>query len=169
MRPSPVLWFTGLPGAGKTTLAHALREALRAAGVEVEHLDGDALRALFPHTGFSREAREAHVRWTGFTASRLSAHGVTVLASLVSPYRDARDFVRTLCPRFVEVHVDTSAAECERRDPKGLWARARRGEVADFTGVSAPYEPPLHPELVLRTEELDVDEAVRRLLLLALP
>lgn len=147
--PAPVIWFTGLPGAGKTTLAAALAEALAARGHAVEHLDGDALRALLPATGFSPEARDAHVRWTGVLASRLSAHGVHVLASLVSPQRAARDFVRGLCPRFVEVHVDTPAAECERRDPKGLWARARAGELRDFTGVSAPYEPPLNPELRL--------------------
>jgi adenylylsulfate kinase len=162
--PAPVLWFTGLPAAGKTTLAAALAAALRARGEAVEHLDGDAVRALFPATGFSREERDRHVRWAGFTASRLSAHGVLVLASFVSPAREARDFVRTLCPRFAEVHVATPPEECARRDPKGLWARARRGEVADFTGVSAPYEAPMAPELVLGERGESVEAGVAALL-----
>ena len=158
-----VLWFTGLSGAGKTTIAAAVERALRARGIRTELLDGDAVRQLSP-TGFSRADRDAHVRRVGFLASRLEHHGVTVVCALISPYAESRDFVRTLCRRFIEIHVSTPIAECERRDVKGLYARARRGEIAQFTGIDDPYEPPAAPELTLDTTTLTLDEAVARVL-----
>jgi adenylylsulfate kinase len=97
-------------------------------------------------------------------ASRLAAHGVTVVASLVSPYRESREFVRTLCPSFMEIYVATPLEECERRDVKGLYARARRGEIRHFTGIDDPYEPPEHPELAFDTRDLSVDECVAKVL-----
>jgi len=159
-----VIWFTGLPASGKSTVSRSVAEVLAGRGLDVEHLDGDSLRAIFPGTGFLRHEREEHIRRVGFMASKLEQHGVFVIASFVSPYRESRHFVRSLCRSFVEVHVSTPLAECERRDPKGLYAKARRGEIPNFTGVSDPYEPPLKAELVLDTSVVPREEAVRRVL-----
>ncbi len=157
---APVLWFTGLSGSGKSTIATKVHEALVRRGVEVEYIDGDALRDVFPATGFTRAEREEHLRRTGYMASRLAAHGVTVVASFVSPYRESRDFIRALCPSFMEIYVATPLEECERRDVKGLYARARRGEIRHFTGIDDPYEAPERPELSLDTRALSVAESV---------
>lgn len=162
--PAPVLWFTGLSGSGKSTIAVRVHRELVRRGMDVEYLDGDALREVFPGTGFTREAREEHLRRTGYMASRLAAHGVAVVASFVSPYRESRDFIRGLCGRFVEIYVSTPLEECERRDVKGLYARARRGEIRNFTGIDDPYEPPERPELTLDTRELSLEECVARVL-----
>ena len=161
---APVAWFTGLSGSGKSTIATRVHEALARRGVDVEYIDGDALREVFPRTGFTRAEREEHLRRTGYMASRLAEHGVTVVASFVSPYRESRDFIRRLCRAFVEIYVATPLDECERRDVKGLYARARRGEIKNFTGIDDPYEPPEHPELTLDTRVLSVDESVARVL-----
>lgn len=154
-----VVWFTGLSGAGKSTIARAVSERLLALGGRVEELDGDSIRSLFPQTGFSRPEREAHVKRVGFLASRLEHHGVFVVCALISPYAESRDYVRRLCKRFIEVHVSTPLEECERRDVKGLYRRARRGEIANFTGLDQPYEPPVAPELRIDTRHVTVDEA----------
>jgi adenylylsulfate kinase len=159
-----VLWFTGLSGSGKSTIAVRVHEELVRRGVQVEYIDGDALREVFPGTGFTRAEREEHLRRTGYMAARLAAHGVTVVASFVSPYRDSRDFIRRLCGDFVEIYVSTPLDECERRDVKGLYARARRGEIRNFTGIDDPYEAPEHPELILDTRALSVDQCVARVL-----
>ena len=161
---APVLWFTGLSGSGKSTIAERVHRELVRRGVDVEYIDGDALREVFPNTGFTRAEREEHLRRTGYMASRLAAHGVTVVASFVSPYRESRDFIRRHCPSFVEIYVSTPLEECERRDVKGLYARARRGEIRNFTGLDDPYEPPEHPELTLDTRALTVDQCVARVL-----
>jgi adenylylsulfate kinase len=159
-----VLWFTGLSGSGKSTIAIRVHEELVRRGVDVEYIDGDALREVFPNTGFTRAEREEHLRRTGYMASRLAAHGVTVVASLVSPYRESRELIRKLCREFVEIYVATPLDECERRDVKGLYARARRGEIKNFTGIDDPYEPPENPELTLDTRALSVEECVARVL-----
>ena len=159
-----MLWFTGLSGSGKSTIAERVRRELERRGVQLEYLDGDALREVFPQTGFTREEREEHLRRTGYMASRLAAHGITVVASFVSPYRESREFIRRLCPGFLEIFVATPLEECERRDVKGLYARARRGEIRNFTGIDDPYEPPEHPEITLDTRALSVDECVGRVL-----
>ena len=159
-----MLWFTGLSGSGKSTIAVRVHEALVGRGTDVEYIDGDALREVFPNTGFTRAEREEHLRRTGYMASRLAAHGVTVIASFVSPYRESRDFIRRLCPGFVEIFVATPLDECERRDVKGLYARARRGEIRNFTGIDDPYEVPEHPELTLDTRALSVEQCVDRVL-----
>jgi adenylylsulfate kinase len=163
---APVLWFTGLSGSGKSTIAVRVHEELLRRRVEVEYIDGDALREVFPQTGFTRAEREEHLRRTGYMASRLAAHGVTVVASFVSPYRESRDFIRKLCPAFAEIYVATPLEECERRDVKGLYARARRGELRNFTGIDDPYEVPQHPELTLDTRTLSVEQSVERVLAL---
>jgi bifunctional enzyme CysN/CysC len=157
-RSAGVVWLTGLSGAGKTTLAQAVAERLESLGRPVELLDGDALRAVMP-TGFSREERDAHVRRVAFLASRFEHHGVTVVASLVSPYRAARAVARATCRRFVEVHVSTPLAVCEERDAKGLYARARAGQIAGFTGIDDPYEAPEAPELDVDLSRLTIDQA----------
>ena len=161
-----MLWFTGLSGSGKSTIAVRVHEELVKRGLDVEYIDGDALREVFPNTGFTRAEREEHLRRTGYMASRLAAHGVTVVASFVSPYRESRDFIRKLCPSFAEIYVATPLEERERRDVKGLYARARRGEVRNFTGIDDPYEVPEHPELTLDTRILSVEQSVARVLAL---
>jgi adenylylsulfate kinase len=141
-----------------------VHQELERRGVDVEYIDGDALREVFPNAGFTRPEREEHLRRTGYMASRLAAHGVTVVASLVSPYRESRDFIRKHCSEFVEIYVATPLDECERRDVKGLYARARRGEIRNFTGIDDPYETPENPELTLDTRVWSVEECVARVL-----
>ncbi|HBL18704.1 MAG TPA: adenylyl-sulfate kinase [Elusimicrobia bacterium] len=152
-----VIWFTGLSGSGKSTLARRLRDHLERAGRPTELLDGDALRALFPGTGFTRAERDLHIRRAGHIAALLEKHGVSVVAAFVSPYAEARRFVRGLCRDFIEVHVSTPLAVCEQRDVKGLYAGARRGEIGGLTGIDDPYEAPAAPEFVIDTT--DVSEA----------
>lgn len=157
-RPA-VLWFTGLSGSGKSTIAENVLEQLRGRGYEVEHLDGDTIRDVFPQTGFARADRDAHIRRVGYVASRLEHHGVFVVASLISPYEESRQFVRGLCDNFIEIYVATPLDECERRDIKGLYAKARRGDIKSFTGIDDPYEPPVSPELTIDTRGLTIEEA----------
>jgi 3'(2'), 5'-bisphosphate nucleotidase len=162
--PPAVVWFTGLSGSGKTTVARMVAERLTQMGAPVELLDGDEIRAVFPTVGFSRADRDAHIRRVGHAAALLEKHGLTSLVSLVSPYRESREFVRGLCRRFIEVYVSTPIDECERRDAKGLYGRARRGEVPQFTGVSDPYEPPAAPELVIDTRAMAPDQAADKVM-----
>ena len=144
-------------------MAEAVGRALRERAVPTELLDGDAIRALSP-TGFSRADRDAHVQRVGFLASRLEHHGVTVLCALISPYAGARGAVRSMCRTFLEIYVATPLHECERRDPKGLYARARRGEIASFTGVSDPYEAPTAPDLTIDTSTIHLHAGVQAVL-----
>jgi adenylylsulfate kinase len=155
-----VLWFTGLSGSGKTTLAAALRDRLTTMGLQVELLDGDEVRSLFPNTGFSRDERNSHILRVGHIASLLEKNGVIVLTSLISPYRESRDAVRKMCRNFIEVHVATSLDECRKRDVKGLYEKAGRGEIKNFTGIDDPYEPPLNPEMTVATESRTIPESV---------
>jgi adenylylsulfate kinase len=160
------IWFTGLPSSGKTTLAHALGKRLADAGYDrVEVLDGDLAREhLTKGLGFSREDRAENVRRIGWVASLLARNGVIVLASVISPYREDRDAVREMHgDRFVEVHVATPVDVCVERDVKGLYAKQRAGELTGLTGVDDPYEPPLHPEIVVPTHQQSVDESVELL------
>ena len=146
------VWFTGLSGAGKSTIAEIVIDELRARGRRVELLDGDDVREhLSKGLGFSKEDRDTNIRRIGFVASLLARNGVVAVTAAISPYRAVRDEVRGWIDHFVEVHVATSVEECEARDVKGLYARARAGEIPEFTGVSDPYEPPLHPEIRLET------------------
>ncbi|MDZ7771557.1 MAG: adenylyl-sulfate kinase [Balneolaceae bacterium] len=159
-----VLWFTGLSGSGKSTISEEVFRILKEEGHRVEHLDGDAVRDIFPKTGFSRSERNEHIRRVGFLASRLQAHDVTVVCSFISPYRESRDFVRDLCGDFTEVWISTPLEVCEARDVKGLYEKARKGEIDNFTGISDPYEQPENPELEIDTTDIDVEEAVQRVL-----
>jgi len=159
------LWLTGLSGAGKSTLASAVADELRRAGVRVETLDGDEVRQnLSKGLGFSREDRDTNIRRIGYVANLLTRNGVVVISAAISPYRAVRDEVRREIGAFVEVHVKASLEECVRRDTKGLYARALAGEIAQFTGVSDPYEEPLAPELVIDTERDDVATSAVRVI-----
>lgn len=155
-----VVWFTGLPSAGKSTLAVALCEELERLSLKHERLDGDVVRSYFPNTGFSKADRNEHVCRIGFAASLLEKHGVSVVAAFVSPYKESREFVRKACHNFIEVHVATSVEECERRDVKGLYKKARAGEVKLFTGVDDVYEIPENPEIRIDTKGKSVGECV---------
>jgi adenylylsulfate kinase len=161
-----VIWFTGLSGSGKSTIANLVADRLRQRGLNVERLDGDSVRDIFPEIGFTRPERDAHVRRVGFLASKLEEHGVFVVGSFVSPYEESRQFVRSRCRSFIEVYVSTPLEECERRDVKGLYAKARRGEIKNFTGISDPYEPPKNPELVIDTRGMSVEAAGEQVLAL---
>ncbi len=160
------LWLTGLPSAGKTTLATALGARLNR---PVEVLDGDEVREFLSRgLGFSREDRDTNVLRIGWVAATLARHGVLVLASVISPYAGTRDRVRALHEErgagFFEVHVDTPVEVCSARDVKGLYARQAAGELHGLTGVDAPYEPPLAPEAVVRTHEQSLEYSVEQLL-----
>lgn len=147
------IWLTGLPGAGKSTLALAVADALRDREHKVEVLDGDAVRTnLSKGLGYSKEDRDTNIRRIGFVCHLLSRNSVTAIAAAVSPYRQARDENRALIGRFVEVYVKCPLEVLIQRDVKGLYAKALKGEVANFTGISDPYEEPLNPELVVNTE-----------------
>ncbi|MBX3263917.1 MAG: adenylyl-sulfate kinase [Labilithrix sp.] len=160
-----VVWFTGLSGAGKTTIANALGAELGAAGARVEVLDGDVVRAhLSKGLGFSREDRDVNVARIAFVAHLLARNGVIVLVAAVSPYRAAREAARAAVGDFVEVHVAPPIETCVARDTKGLYKKALAGEIAQFTGVSDPYEPPEAPEVTLDTSTIDVAAGVQRVL-----
>ena len=154
-----VVWLTGFSGSGKSTIADWSTRELASRGLKVERLDGDTIRDTFPNTGFSKAERDAHIKRVGYLASKLEQHGVFVVASFVSPYRESRDFVRSLCKNFVEVHVATPLAVCEQRDVKGLYAKARRGEIQSFTGIDDPFEPPLRAELVIDAATVSIEQA----------
>lgn len=159
------LWFTGLSGAGKTTVAMALEKELRARGLKVERLDGDTVRkSLTRDLGFSKEDRDKNIERVTFVAKLLSRNGVAVLAAFISPYRETRAMVRAETTNFIEVYVHAPLEVCAQRDVKGLYAKAFAGEIPDFTGVSDPYEEPLNPEIVLHTHQETVEESVARCL-----
>lgn len=157
-----VLWFTGLSGSGKSTLANQVYQRLKKKGYKVERLDGDTVRSIFPSTGFTKDARNTHIRRIGYLASILEKNGVIVIASFVSPYKESREFVRELCNNFVEVHVDASVEECEKRDVKGLYKKARAGEIKNFTGIDDPYENPENPGIYLNTDEETEERSLKK-------
>jgi len=156
------VWFTGLPASGKTTIARGVAEKLKHDGYRVEVLDGDWVRrTINPDAGFTKEERRRHLIRVAWIARLLARNGVVVLCSFVSPYRDVRSEVRRIVEEegipFVEVYVKCSLEECIRRDPKGLYRKALRGEIPYFTGVSDPYEEPLNPEIIVDTEKNSVE------------
>jgi adenylyl-sulfate kinase len=160
---SAVVWLTGLPASGKTTIARAVEEVLFARGVQVYTLDGDILRGgLCRDLGFSPADRSENIRRAGTLAGMFADAGMVVLAAFVSPQASQRQTARWAASAapFVEVFVDCPLAECERRDPKHLFRRARGGEIGTLTGLSAPYESPQHPEVHLRTDRMSVEESV---------
>jgi adenylyl-sulfate kinase len=163
------LWFTGLSGAGKTTLTEALVPQLRERGVPVEVLDGDEVRTnLSKGLGFSKEDRDANIRRIGYVARLLSRNGVGVIAAAISPYREIRDEVRASVEgdgaRFVEVYVEASLDTLVARDVKGLYKKALAGEIKQFTGVSDPYEAPLSPDVLVCSDVETVEESAAKIL-----
>lgn len=160
-----VLWFTGLSGAGKSTIADAVHKKLDSAGYETERLDGDIVRReLTKDLGFSREHRAANIERVAFVAALLSKHGVGVISSFISPYKSERELVRNKVTNYIEVHVSTPLAVCESRDVKGMYAKARRGEIKFFTGVSDPYEEPENPHLKICSHEKEIEEIAETLM-----
>lgn len=162
MQQGFVLWFTGYSGAGKSTVAGIVLDKLRERSVAVELLDGDEVRThLSKGLTFSREDRDINVRRIGWVAGLLSRHGVGVITAAISPYADVRGEAREMATNFVEVFVDAPLEECRQRDVKGLYARAERGEIPNFTGISDPYEPPQNPEVHLHTDQESPEESAR--------
>jgi len=161
MKQGFVVWLTGLPGAGKTTIARELEPKLRKMEWPVEVLDGDELRQnLSKGLGFSREDRETHLRRAAFVAKLLSRNGVAVIAAFISPYRNVRDYARKETTNFLEIYVKCSVQTCAKRDPKGLYKKASAGEIKDLTGPQDLYEEPTTPDLIVDTEKLNLAESV---------
>jgi adenylylsulfate kinase len=166
-QPKPaVIWLTGLSGSGKTTIADRLVAALNEKEVKSVKLDGDEIRNAIKLHGFDEDSRKKHNLNVGYIASLFEKQGNIVIVSLISPYRDVRDEVRTMCNRFIEIYLATPLDICIARDPKGLYKKALSGEIKDFTGISAPYEEPLNPELSLDTSTMDVNGAVEKIMYL---
>lgn len=165
MKKGLLIWLTGYSGAGKTTLANFVKETLTHRRYACELLDGDVIRQhLSRGLGFSKEDRCENIQRIGFVAELLCRHGVIVIVSAISPYKSARDEVRKRIPHFIEVYIKCSIEECERRDVKGLYKKAKAGELNFFTGISDPYEAPENPEIVCNTEFETVEESAQKII-----
>ena len=157
------LWFTGLSGSGKSTVSQKVAARLKDTGANVELLDGDVVRTnLSQGLGFSKEDRDTNIRRIGFVCELLSRNGVIAIVAAISPYRAVREELRARIPNFIEVFVECPIEVLAHRDVKGLYRKALAGEIAQFTGVSDPYEPPAHPDLVIRSDRESPDESVAR-------
>jgi len=161
----PVIWLTGLPCSGKTTIAIELEKRMSANNYPIQRLDGDIVRTtISKDLGFSKQDRDLNIERIAYVSELLSRHGIHVIVSFVSPYQKMRDFARNICPRFIEVHVKCPIEECIRRDVKGMYQQALEGKINDFTGVQDPYEEPLNPDMVLYTDKETLDESVSRMM-----
>jgi len=159
------LWFTGLPGAGKTELSRRVEEILLERGLKVEVLDGDIVRTnLSKGLGYSKEDRDINIKRIGFVCNLLTRNDVVAIAAAISPYRETRDYNRKLIGRYVEIYVKCSIEELKKRDPKGLYEKALKGEIKNFTGVSDPYEEPEKPEIVVDTEVETEEESTNKII-----
>jgi adenylylsulfate kinase len=159
------IWFTGLSGAGKTTIAHKLEKVLHERGRNVEILDGDVVRThLSKGLDFSKEGRDTNIRRIGFVCQLLSRNGVIAIAAAISPYREIRDEVREMCGDFIEVYAKCPIEVLSERDVKGLYKKALAGEIKNFTGVSDPYEEPLNPEVTIETDRESEDESMEKII-----
>ena len=160
-----MIWFTGLSGSGKTTIAHEVEDALYSSGVPIEILDGDVVREnLSKGLGFSKEDRDINIRRIAFVAHLLQRNGVFVITAAISPYEAIRNEARAMIKDFVEVFADASLEACEERDTKGLYAKARAGEIKGFTGIDDPYQPPANPEVTCQTEDESIEESAQKVL-----
>lgn len=159
------VWFTGLSGAGKSTISDVLVREFERRGIKHEVLDGDVVRTnLSKGLGFSKEDRDTNIRRIGFVCHILTRNDVVAIAAAISPYRSIRDEIREKIGNFVEVHVSAPLETCEERDVKGLYKKARAGEIKEFTGISDPYEEPLNPEVVCETHKETVEESAEKIL-----
>jgi len=164
-KPGFCLWFTGLSQAGKTTLGDRIYKILKEKGIKVERLDGDIIRqSLSKDLGFSKEDREENIRRVGTLAKLFSQKGIAVVASFISPYRKQRKELRKKIPNFIEIFCNCPLELCEKRDKKGLYQKARKGIIKNFTGISAPYQKPKNPEIELRTDKLTIEECVQKII-----
>ena len=164
---SILLWFTGLSGSGKSTIANCVEQELHKNSIHTYTLDGDNIRkGLNSNLSFSPEDRTENIRRIAETAHLMMDAGLVVLAAFVSPYRNDRDHIRNIVgdDNMVEIYINTSIEECERRDVKGLYKKARKGEIKNMTGISAPYESPLHPDIQINTEEVTVVDATKQII-----
>ena len=162
-----LLWFTGLSGSGKSTIANCVEQELHKNSIHTYTLDGDNIRkGLNSNLSFSPEDRTENIRRIAETAHLMMDAGLVVLAAFVSPYRNNRDHIRNIVgdDNMVEIYINTSIEECERRDVKGLYKKARKGEIKNMTGISAPYESPLHPDIQINTEEVTVVDATKQII-----
>lgn len=165
MSQGVTVWFTGLSGSGKSTIARILEKRLRAMGRKVEVLDGDVIRTnLSKGLGFSKEDRDTNIKRIGFVCHLLTRNDVVAIAAAISPYREVRDYNRSLIGNFVEVYVKCSLDECAKRDVKGLYQKAMKGEIKGFTGVDDPYEEPLHAEVVCETDKETPEQSAKKVL-----
>lgn len=170
MKKGLTVWFTGLSGAGKTTLCRAVETELLGRGFPVEVLDGDAVRTyLCRDLGFSEADRNENIRCIAYVAQLLTRNGVVVLVAAISPYRDSREAARAAIGNFIEVYVNAPLEVCEARDPKGLYRRARRGELEHFTGIDGPYEAPFTPDVECHTDVETPAESSRKVMASLLP
>lgn len=163
---SKIIWFTGLSGSGKTTIANELEDILHSKGISTFILDGDNIRqGLNNDLGFSQEDRKENIRRIGEVAKLFVDSGIVVLVTFISPFASERKLVRDMVEKdeFIEVYVNCSLEECEKRDPKGLYQRAKNGEIKDFTGISSPYEVPENPEIILETSKYSIKECTESL------
>lgn len=159
------IWFTGLSGAGKSTIANILEKRFKELGLKVEILDGDIVRThLSKGLGFSKEDRDANIRRIGYVASLLSRNSVIAITAAISPYREIRDEIREMHENFVEVYVKCPIEVLENRDVKGLYKKARAGEITNFTGISDPYEEPKEPEIIAHTDKETPEESANKIL-----
>lgn len=159
------VWFTGLSGAGKTTICQRVEQSLHERDVKIEVLDGDVVREnLTKGLGFSKADRDENIRRIGFVSNLLTRNGVVVLVAAISPYRDIRDEVRDRIGNFIEVYVNAPLEVCEARDVKGLYEKARAGQIKQFTGIDDPYEPPLTPEIECRTDLETLEESAAKVM-----
>jgi len=166
-RKGCIVWFTGLPCSGKSTIAREVEFALIEKGYNAFVLDGDNIRhGLNKNLGFSPEDRHENIRRIGEVARLFMQATIITLTSFISPYRKDRDWVRSLCKdgEFIEVFCDCPLEECEKRDVKGLYAKARAGEIPEYTGISAPYEPPINPEIILKTNQESTEKSIHKVL-----
>lgn len=159
------LWFTGLPSSGKSAVAEGLAEILRERGLKVERLDGDIVRkSLTRDLGFSKKDRDENIRRVAFVAKLLTRNGVAVLVSFISPYREIRAYAREEIGNFIEVYVKCPLEVCIERDIRGMYRKALKGEIKEFTGISDPYEEPLDPEVLLETDKETLEESASKVI-----
>lgn len=165
MKKGIVIWLTGLPCSGKTTLSKEIEKYFQQKNLPIQRLDGDVVReTISKDLGFSKKDRDINIERLSYVAQMLSDNGVNVVSAFVSPYKKMRDFTRSLCENFVEVHVNCGINECKRRDVKGMYAKAARGEIKDFTGVDDPYEVPGKPEVIVNTEMETIEESTKKII-----